>query len=338
MLQSIQAMRAVAALFVVLSHLQPIEKKYVGYSLLPDWAVLGVSGVDLFFVISGFVMVTVTQKKGGADVVGFLWSRFVRIFPTYWFYFGLILCVYIVAPHWVNAAYGSPPDVLTSFFLIFTPVPLVAVSWSMTHELWFYVVFAGLLFLPQRWRSGGLGVWAAVLIVAHSEYVLLHAFGLEFIFGALLATAFSKGLRVPPWICIAAAGVGLWMASFASPPWSPFVRVAIFGIPYGLLVLGMVGAERDGLRFPSALCRIGDASYSLYLCHVIVMSALGRLMLALGGVPPVLGVVVLLASSIAAAMLSYRYIETPLIEALRRSKPTVRPVEPVGKTSTGIAV
>jgi peptidoglycan/LPS O-acetylase OafA/YrhL len=90
---SIQALRGIAALGVVAFHSLSIEQKYSnGDSLLPDFFRLGQSGVDLFFVISGFVMVTVTKErfKINGESMRFLWGRLSRIYPTYWFYFLLV--------------------------------------------------------------------------------------------------------------------------------------------------------------------------------------------------------------------------------------------------------
>jgi peptidoglycan/LPS O-acetylase OafA/YrhL len=91
-LRSIQALRGVAVLSVVAFHALSIEQKYSGGDLLfPDFLRLGQSGVDLFFVISGFVMVTVTKGRFGpnGERMRFLWGRLTRIYPTYWFYFFL---------------------------------------------------------------------------------------------------------------------------------------------------------------------------------------------------------------------------------------------------------
>src|SRR5262245_65089484 len=87
-IEAIQALRGVAVLAVVAFHSLVFERKYSGGDLvLPGWFRFGESGVDLFFVISGFVMVTVTRGRFGKfnEVVRFLWSRATRIYPTFWF-------------------------------------------------------------------------------------------------------------------------------------------------------------------------------------------------------------------------------------------------------------
>ena len=141
----IQALRGFAVLGVVAFHSMSIEKKYSGGDLLlPDFLLLGQSGVDLFFVISGFVMVTVTMGRFVRDreMQRFLWGRFTRIYPTYWFYFFLTAVVYFIKPSWVNSLYGHQAELFTSFLLFPNQQPLVMVAWSLSHELWFYSIFA----------------------------------------------------------------------------------------------------------------------------------------------------------------------------------------------------
>ena len=131
-----------------------IERKYSGGDiLLPDLFRFGVSGVDLFFVISGFVMVTVTRGRFGrlTKAARFRWGRLTRIYPTYWFYFFLTLSVFLWKPSWVNTSLHEQADLLASFLLWPTAsLPLVMVSWSLVNELWFYVVFTLLLLFPER--------------------------------------------------------------------------------------------------------------------------------------------------------------------------------------------
>jgi len=120
-IHSIQALRGFGALSVVLFHIMLMEVKWgSGYMLLPRLMDIGASGVDLFFVISGFVMATVTrgvfQKKG--SVVTFLYNRISRIYPLYWFYSLILLCVFMVRPGLINPTMGNQVNILESFLLL----------------------------------------------------------------------------------------------------------------------------------------------------------------------------------------------------------------------------
>jgi peptidoglycan/LPS O-acetylase OafA/YrhL len=120
-IQNIQALRGIAVLAVVLFHFLYIEEKYGGSeTLLPDVLQFGMIGVDLFFVISGFVMVTVTRGKFQIpkQAFRFIYHRLIRIYPIYWVYSLLLLIVYFIQPTWINNAQWNQVDILASFLLL----------------------------------------------------------------------------------------------------------------------------------------------------------------------------------------------------------------------------
>ena len=200
-IESIQALRGVAAMAVVALHAMAIERKYSGGDvLLPDWFRFGESGVDLFFVISGFVMVTVTRGRFGRlhEVLRFAWSRVTRIYPTYWFYFFVTLGVFLWQPAWVNSSLHKEADLWASFLLLPSDtLPLVMVAWSLVNELWFYLVFAILLFFPEKALLPSLCVWAAAILGINlfldtsaftpTALIMSHPLTCEFIIGSLVA-------------------------------------------------------------------------------------------------------------------------------------------------------
>ena len=120
-IQNIQALRGIAVLSVVFFHLIPIEQKYGGStSILPTFFQFGMFGVDLFFVISGFVMVTVAKGKYQLpkQALKFVYRRVSRIYPTYWFYSLLVLTIFFIQPAWVNSSQGNQVNILESFLLL----------------------------------------------------------------------------------------------------------------------------------------------------------------------------------------------------------------------------
>ena len=84
-LRTIQVARGIAANLVVFSHLFLVETKYTAAGVLPAFTLYGIAGVDLFFVLSGFIMVAVAGRDIGP--IEFLWRRATRIYPTYWLSF-----------------------------------------------------------------------------------------------------------------------------------------------------------------------------------------------------------------------------------------------------------
>lgn len=296
-LESIQALRGIAVLGVVAFHAMTVEQKYSGGDLLlPGLLTLGQAGVDLFFAISGFVMVTVTRGRFASGETGrFLWGRFSRIYPTYWFYYFLTAAVLLTRPGWVNATQGHRADLLTSFFLFpDAQLPLVMVAWSLIHELWFYLVFAVLLQFRERLLLPMLLAWAAVVILANTLYpplqqpgvarIVLHPYTLEFIGGALAAILLyrqkapqdSRPAALLVLLLLVAAGMAL-VHRFALLDGQGLPRALSVGALFSLLIYAAAAAERSRLfRAPKTLLFFGDISYTVYLSHILVLAAVGR--------------------------------------------------------------
>ncbi len=338
---SIQALRGFAVLGVVAFHTLTIEQKYSdGDILLPDFFRLGQAGVDLFFVISGFVMVTVTRGRfgGNGETLRFLWGRFTRIYPTYWFYFILTAAVFLVKPGWVNAAQGHRADLFASFFLLPShQLPVVMVAWSLIHELWFYLVFSVLLKFEERLLLPWLLVWGTCIILVNllmttndaSAIVRLvsHPYSLEFILGALAAIFLYSGLgkSIPlSWalsmlVCLLAAGMPLVYMSDVLLN-ADLLRAAFVGSLFGLLLISLTTVEKGSLlSVPKAMQFMGDISYSVYLSHVLALSAIGRIWRMAAPVPDSLAdnlfaALVMLAVVVVSGWLGYRCIERPILQ------------------------
>jgi exopolysaccharide production protein ExoZ len=295
-IRNVQALRALAANGVMISHLLIVERKY-GSSILPAGAQFGAFGVDLFFVISGFIMATIAREGGWAS---FLISRARRILPPYWLYTTIVLLVSLVAPAVVNSSLGTPPSLWRSYLLIPDVVPpLLAVGWTMIHESYFYLVFGGMLFLMGAFGLALpilLLVWATTVICLNHIFrlygvtdpvaaVVAHPLTLEFIFGAVVGILIRRGATSFGIYALLAGASLLAIALLAFPDETTafivdkgWARVLVIGLPYGLIVYGVVALERLGvLTAPAWLVAIGDASYSTYLSHVLVLSAFGRL-------------------------------------------------------------
>lgn len=335
-------MRAIAVLMVVFSHLVHIEAKYGnGDHVFSDFFLYGVSGVDLFFVISGFVMIAVSQRGQDQASVSpglFLYNRITRIYPVYWLYCTIVLAVYLYRPGLVNSSQGNQALILESYLLWPQRLaPLLAVAWTLTHEMYFYLVFTLMLWGARRHIQGGLFVWLAIVIAGqvitggHSCPVLkivLHPLTLEFIAGCLVALIFYKGCNGYGRIFFFGGAVllivnmlGCYLHLGRALP-TGWYRVLFFGVPCTLMVYGAVASEfQSTLRFPKWLYAVGDASYSIYLSHILVLSFLGRLWYRLGqkGLHDnILVLAMMMLIVVVYGHLSYRYIEKPMIRGFRR--------------------
>jgi len=290
-LDSIQVLRGIAAVAVVLFHLMAVEKKYsLGFKVLPDFFRIGQSGVDLFFVISGFIMALITYDNNKkTKSVNFLLKRICRIFPVYWFYTFITLCIFLAVPAWVNSSQGNNFNLLASVFLFpAKTLPLVMVGWSLVFEFYFYIVFSLLLLFSKKIKYIIIAVWALLLIIANIFYepnhyliaFFLSPYPLEFIFGIFCCEAFKRTRKgLPLWLLISSIIICLVLIFVCYQKFygQLLIQSICFGLLYSSLLYSVVSLETFyNVLFPKILTRIGDSSYSIYLSHVLIISAAGR--------------------------------------------------------------
>lgn len=334
---NIQALRGIAALMVVIFHLHDFEKIYGhGLTLMPSVFDLLCSGVDIFFVISGFIMVTITfgqfQQPGAA--VNFLLNRITRIYPLYWF-FTLITFALLLLRLFFDHSKVINTDIIRSFLLMpQAGFPLLPVGWTLVFEMYFYLIITFLLFFPEKMFSSLLAVWAIFILTGGffitnptlSFYV--NPLCWEFIGGCLIArlvcvykinTRVSFGVLFLGILSLLLS-FGIYHLHYPDVIPANWSRVAVFGIPSMLIVYGAVGIETNGSIFPSLFVKLGDISYSIYLSHYIIESGTGRL---LGKIHPdkliyhLIIFIVTVFAVIGVSVLSYNYLEKPLLSYFR---------------------
>lgn len=333
-----QILRGLAALAVLIYHSSLVLRGKLGIDLFPD-AVLGASGVDLFFVISGFIIVHSSDRLfgcGSAPLI-FLTRRIIRIVPLYWaataimVVHGLVSGMHSVDLSWQN--------VLASLFFVPYPrpsgimLPAVTVGWTLNYEMFFYLVFAAAILLPRRRAVFAAGVALTLLTIAAAlrpissrpVSFLLDPIILEFCLGMAIALAHREGAHLPrlPAIMLAFAAA---LTFVLSAMWSDTVawRTAVWGLPAAML-LAIVTLCTSGKKHeqPSRLVRafeiLGDASYSLYLLHWIVLLGMARLIPHVFDPPsaPWICVALLLVAPIATAILCYFGFERPITRSLQ---------------------
>lgn len=296
-LLQIQALRGFAALCVVLTH------AFLGagwISNLPTMSAhpfLGEFGVDVFFVISGFIMVITTGSGFGHSgaQLAFLKKRIIRVVPLYWLLSGVLMGVIIFAPQLV--ALPAIDVLYWAKSLLFVPVahpledgirPVLVVGWTLQYEMFFYVLFALSMFFSRR-TGLSLLLFSLVGFVAFGQFfgpqgVILHFFSepiiLEFAAGIVIGLLFTNNIKLPRatlWALPLLAAI-LLVFGWAASSQLNIDRVWFFGIPAAMLVAGLTlpyGASNIGIG--KTWRRIGDSSYALYLSHVFVIAALGFL-------------------------------------------------------------
>ena len=285
-LGSVQYLRAIAALAVVAFH---VWKNLLGAR--PDFNILrfGEFGVDLFFVISGFIITTSTTNE--ASPTYFIAKRAVRIIPLYWLVTVAYLVIGLVAPNLLRSTVIKPAHVISSFLFVpsYHPVfpteiwPLVIPGWSLNYEWFFYLVFAIAIALNPRHRAvlsiGFLTVLVGLglNVSTHDPIVLTYTDTLliEFIFGVAVGEIFiEKNIRaiqlaIAIFLFVGAVGVALKQAD--AIVWQCF----LYGSMSAALLSTLLWFEKRGRRFANRVALgLGDASYSIYLTHVTVIAVL----------------------------------------------------------------
>lgn len=339
-LDSVQVLRAVAALLVIFCHgAGEITANHA--AVAPDlWRLVnakGLFGVDIFFVVSGFVMMHIIAGKptGGVAAVRFISERVLRIVPLYWTVTLLSVFVGLVLPALKHKNAYSAVYVLRSLLFIPStnpstgaPEPVLGLGWTLNYEMFFYVVIFLLLLLGVR------RVFAAVLVIFVTLIALGQAFSpddivlrswthsiiLEFGYGALLAQAFQMGWRIDgkTQLALLGAGVAGWLA--AAPSNSDFVlRGVVWGLP-AAAIFAAATLGRAPIAYPKLLTLTGDASYSLYLTHLFVMRICSLIVWHLAVGPTLQFVIFLLVfppAAIGVSILSYRKFELPTMRISR---------------------
>jgi exopolysaccharide production protein ExoZ len=338
-LLSVQILRAVAALAVAAHHVQLDFATRLGLpAALPDLN-LGAAGVDVFFVISGFVMVYASEPLfGRADGPRLFWlRRLIRIVPLYWAVTSLYLALTVLLPELAASRY-SPALIAASYLFYPFPredgvmQPVAGLGWTLNYEMFFYLVFGlGLMFRRTAAVVGVAGALILAVALGWTGGPLPGALGfwtdpiiLEFVFGMMLALAVRAGWRLRPATAVFLMGAGLLALALALPMRMVMglPRGLAWGIPVAIFVAGAVLG--DFRRSEGALARglsaIGDASYSLYLLHPLVIRFFRELW-SQGLIDPAAWpwtyAALALGSSIAAALVSYRLFERPVTRALQ---------------------
>lgn len=326
-LESIQAGRGIAALLVVVHHAAQKAAALSG-GAIPSFD-FGIVGVDLFFMISGFIIYFVTAHKPTTHAE-FFEKRLVRIFPLYWGLSLLALAIFLVKPGLINSSASVPTDVAASFLLWPTVAPyLVNNGWTLTYEVLFYVLW-GLVVLPMATRPRAFVACALLLAIALAgpasgldPKVLNLSLFVEFAAGVLTGLAFHRGwLRPRPALAalLLVVGTGLAFVAVGDGMSNSPLRGFVLLLPVALMFLGIVLAG-PLWRKAQWMLRIGDSSYSLYLFHPFIL-VLIPMAVRLTGQQHAAGAVLAISAAVCVAavlfsFLLYKLVELPLTNRLR---------------------
>jgi exopolysaccharide production protein ExoZ len=343
-LLSLQYLRAVAAFMVIYFHAVLQVRLFVGaHTVFP---LIGAGGVDIFFVLSGFMMWYTVDLKP-TTISAFLWRRITRIAPLYWSVTCVALSIAYFAPTLLRSTIFDPAHALAS--LLFVPwenpgsvlvherqifVPVIVPGWTVNLEMMFYLLFSLTLIVPKKIRVLSLALLLLGLFLLSGTVGRNSAFSFyhdtilfEFLTGATLGAAglLRRPMRGRTALMLVMGGfTALLGTEILGADEVLAFRILIFGIPATLILIATLRAEASGSvpRVP-LLNALGDASFSIYLTHGFVLAGLRFLTAKLGlaGSTPLFQASFILASLLAAAVAGlavYRFVERPMMRAAGR--------------------
>lgn len=337
-IHNLQALRALAAFAVVFVHMDLFAKPL---GIPGKWLAFGNAGVDIFFVLSGFLMVYTTQLKPVSGTQ-FALNRFIRVAPLYWLITLVVFGIALAMPGLLGATRPDWGELAKS--LAFIPfqksnglvMPVLFVGWTLNYEMAFYLIFAAMLGVTgsRVQPTAYLSIAVIVLLVAVGLLFRLPAVELrfftkqimlEFAFGMIVALALARGGTVSPRIALPLLVISLAALGLGATVFEGWPRAVVSGLPATLVVLCTLWLDRSGWKLQNRhVAMLGDASYALYLTHPFALQGVGKLVP--DGAPAAVVVAMLVgavALAQAMAIAIHFAIEKPLTRKLRDG---IRPI------------
>lgn len=330
----VQWLRYVAAALVVLYHCE-VQIMRLDSSAAHRFGI-GAAGVDLFFVISGFIMVHTTQRRG-MTFKSFMTRRLIRIVPLYWIFTSMLVFLVAVVPSLFHSSALDVAHVVSSFAFLPHPHPvsgelrpLLVPGWTLNAEMFFYLCFGATLGLTLERRIIALAVLfisiAGLAAATDMPSRLLAFYGaplmLEFVAGMAIAWILlncgltQRAVATLVGVGVLLGGAGIWSGISEQP-----IRVIYWGgtAVCGLLACLWIEREHGWFELP-LMVRLGDASYAIYLSHLFVLGLAGSVISRLGifstiGASGTRIIMLLMATAFGLAV--HNWIEVPILAYLR---------------------
>lgn len=318
MIYNIQILRAIAALMVVAYHTVGTSEKYsLPTNFIYNVDNWGAAGVDIFFVISGFIMVYIQHKKQRSPLQ-FLADRVERIVPLYWFLTLFLATLVVVLPSAFNTREFDLSFLLSSLFFInfISDIePLVYVGWTLEYEMLFYLVF-GLSLLAKNEKLSLVltGIVLSTMVAFGVDNIVL-----EFIYGMIIGYAFNKSKFIHSKAIYSIAIVAGFI--LLTIDWGIDIPRSIeWGLPAILIFLGFLFISPIKNNISR---KLGDASYSIYLVQVfsipVFYKVIDKLPIQFAYMAEIY-IILCMAFTAIAGLILYWAFEKPAIHIIKRIK------------------
>ena len=342
-INSIQFLRGFAALAVVVHHTGGYVKRYFEPTLLfEDKFSIGFAGVDLFFVISGFIIHFTSKNylNNPSKLKEYLKKRFIRVYPIYWIITTILfisswLIVEILDKNIFSIGY---PNTLIAYIQTYLLLPLHfainPVTWTLSYELFFYLCFAILIISERLWIIPALilavsfynifiNIPEIVEVKLNYFNFIFSGYNFEFMFGFLIYPLYEK-IKLSNIISVILLIISISIIAlfgYDIGDYDSYKRVLTFGLPSGLILLSLLNLENNNaISFPKITLTLGDASYALYLIHFPMMLLMNKIPQILGynfsAIQEVWYSYFIIISMVISSIYVHKWIEMPVAKKL----------------------
>lgn len=330
-LYSLQALRGVAALLVLLFHLTLNLESVASINFLNGFFEFGNSGVEIFFVLSGFIISYTSHTLiATGRIKEYIFKRLVRVYPIYW----VVITFFFIPAIFLGLHSGyitSFFNLLSTYLLFPKHLMINGVSWSLSYEVYFYALFA-LLIISRKFLFVFYFIFSIVILQIlgfltfsddllskffFSPYVLL------FFMGMIVFYLFDKKLFSPnPRVCL--IGITLCVSAFLLYAQN-FHQLPFSSLFYGLITAFLIFFSTNleiagNAKVPHLFVLLGDASYVLYLIHLPILNLFIKTILKF----TLNSAVIIFLVTLCAVMIVYisviihKKLEMPLIHLIRQ--------------------
>lgn len=327
MLYGLQVARGLAALIVILYHADLNAEYFYGIPFKGFFS-FGYIGIDFFFVLSGFIIFYVhyNEETGFNQWKRYILKRLIRIYPAFFLISLVMIASYKLLPGLSNVQRDF--SIICSLLLLpANKPPALMVSWTLVHEMIFYVIFS-LFFIKKKIFYLFLFCWVIIIFSVSitgletqritKYFISFH--NLEFIMGAFTAWVILNNKVKKQFISL--LGPFLVFAFIINEYLGivlicPDLKILYLGVCFSVIVFGIYFLDSKKYKYPGVFIYIGAASYSIYLIHDPCLSILNRVAAKFNYIPSEIIFIILSIFCVVAGCIFYKFYEKPVLDFLK---------------------
>lgn len=291
MLSLIQAYRGFAAIIVVMFHVYLEIKTRYNSNAFIDFFKFGHSGVEFFFVLTGFILLYVHKNDSNSlkCFASFIKKRFIRIYPFYWLILAIYVFIYNFQPQLGYDYQRNFNEILKAFLLL--PVnhgSYIPVSWTLSHEVLFYIVFSIFIYTKGINKIipffGFLSIIVMCFFDTENNFFrfLFSPFNVLFFFGCVVYYLSTFKITENKLFFIFFVGNLSFLLTALIDSYLNYdyhLKMVMYGFSSSLIILGAFNSKLECFFNKKIFLFLGDSSFSIYLCHLLTISFLSKIIM-----------------------------------------------------------